>query len=147
MSTSENKTFGVQNNFGQAITRLWVNHTTSAGNAITQAWMTTDLPAGGLFQVNPPLQVVSSTSDYFTIFWTDQNNNLYGTPYQYKTEVELKGGAVQAVISDITATVDFIQSGEGTLDSVGYIVYELAPRDDAASIMDTPPARLNARQA
>jgi hypothetical protein len=125
MSEPKNVNFSVVNNSGRVMPTLWANHDTSWGDSGQQSYLQTNVQSGPTPVSLGQLTIVSRTDDFFTVMWTDSSNNLYGTPYNFKTETSLDGGYVQIVIQG--ATFQFFQDGEGPLtDPIPYIQYEVA---------------------
>jgi hypothetical protein len=116
--------FSVLNDSGCAMPMLWVNHNTS--DTPIQAWFLTNVGTGSAVTFGN-LQIVARTGDYFTIMWTDAENNLYGTPYQFSAETSMNGGAVQFQVLNSPPVVKFFQDDEGEIGATEYIQYEVAP--------------------
>lgn len=122
MSDPVNVPFYISNNTGNTISTLWVNHYTNDDDYGIQSWMATSIANNGQ-SPTWSLQIVPRTMDYFAIFWTDSNNDLYGTPYEYSTEAFTDGAGVEAQIQSITNRITFLQVDKGEIGDTDYLKY------------------------
>lgn len=134
--------FDVLNDFGTPIAMLWVHHRTSDPTAPLQAWFARDIAVGSTSPIWR-LHLVPGTSDYFTIFWTDMENNLFGTPRDFPAEAKVAGGPVEAQIQGSgvnSGTVQILQAGVGLLGQVQYIGYIVGLSGASAAVAGDPRA-------
>lgn len=98
------------NNSGGAIQMWWLSHT---ANRVTQTMCGGPLASGATSPVYGSCVVVSNTSDYWSLYYVDSVNNLWGVSNAEQTLSS--GDAPNNVISaTLTANNQFTLSGPGT---------------------------------
>jgi hypothetical protein len=140
MSSSTFVNVYIMNDLGYTIGQCWLNHTTSGTNW-TEAWNAQNIPQGGsTLSLGWTLEIVSSTNDYFTVLWTDQNNNVWCTPMLFKAECSTSGGTIEVQLQGNGTKVEILQSSS-TNGSASFSEYILAAQPSEQARAAAAPIR------
>jgi hypothetical protein len=130
MADSQSVSVYIMNDLNYTISECWVNHKTSDSDKI-EPFSAKNVAQGQDTRGSEwKLTLLPSTTDYFTVFWMDDQQNIFGTPVNFKAtcnidkvpvaiELQLQGSGtkVEVLQGDFIASVKFVQYIVGTTDS------------------------------
>jgi hypothetical protein len=119
----------IMNDLNYTIAQCWVNHHTSATGSPIEAWSALNVAQGQDTRGNDwMLQLVPSTTDYFTVFWMDDQQNIFGTPVNFKATCDIYDTAVpiELQLQGSGSKVEVLQGN--LIESVGFVQYIWAPQ-------------------
>lgn len=130
MADSQSVSVYIMNDLNYTISECWVNHKTSDSDKIESFSAKAVAQGQDTRGSEWKLTLLPSTTDYFTVFWMDDQQNIYGTPIDFKAtcnidkspvEIELQlqgsGTRVEVLQGDPIASVKFVRYIEGTTAS------------------------------
>ena len=100
----------IHNDLGLTVAAFWAAHRPTSSS-------TPDTQFGGTLKQgddgsNFNITIESSTTDSWTVMWTDTNNNLFGSTLWFQAEVFSSGGNVEIQLQGSGSAVEILQGAK-----------------------------------
>jgi len=119
----------IMNDLNYTIAQCWVNHSTSDNLLQHEAWSALNVAQGQDTRGDDwMLQLVPSTTDYFTVFWMDDQQNIFGTSVNFEATCDIEDPPVpiEIQLQGSGSKVEVLQGDP--VESVGFVQYIWAPQ-------------------